>query len=137
MNEADGVPHRINQVDRATIGDVDAQADARLVRDQAIAAVEATAGIGRLVYNSDVIAVDLFRRDEWRTSESLLGADLPMHPVEPTERFRFISKHVDTRDTPGERVHHAGQRGQSAESFSRKRTRHCQPGTKSCRAATC
>jgi hypothetical protein len=109
MDNADRPLDGIHEIDGATIGYVDAEAHAGLIRDQTIAAVEAAVGVDRLVDNSDVVAVHLFRGDEGRIAESLLDAHVSVDNVEATQRFGLVSTDVDPGDTRGKRMHHAGQ----------------------------
>ena len=53
----------------------------------------------------------------------MFSPDLPMNAVQSRKSFRFIMRHLDTRDTQSETMNDLGQRTERRKLFSRKLTR--------------
>src|SRR5438309_3056971 len=104
MDEANRVPHSIDNVNGATIGDVNAKTNAALIRDQPIAAVETLIPADRLIDNRDAISMHLLGGDEGHTTDTDCVANFGMNAVEPPQRFRFVMRHIETGDTQSEAV---------------------------------
>ena len=122
MNQADRGADGVGEINRAAIGDINAEANAALICDQAITTVEALVPWVRLVDSSDALSVDLLRGDERRAAESMSPPDFPVNAVQPSERFRFVVRQLDIGDTACEAVHDVVQCIERRELFSRKLT---------------
>src|SRR5438552_1229612 len=115
---ADGV----DEINSATIGDINAEANTALICNQAITAVETFVPGDRLTDNTDTLSVYLLRCDERRAAESMSLSNFTMNAVQPSKRFQFIVRHLDTRDAQGESVNDVGQRAERGEVLSQKLT---------------
>ena len=122
MHQANRAPNRIDQINRAAIGHVNAEAKAALIRDQAIAAVEAFVPRWGGPDHSDVISMHLLRGDERSGTEAGLGSDLAMDAVQAGERLRFVVRHLDPGHAQSEPMHDLGPRAERRKLFSRKLT---------------
>jgi hypothetical protein len=122
VHEADGAVNRIDEVNRAAIGDVNPEAKAWLIANQTIRVLETFVSAHRRADDGDIFAMDLLRRYEREISEPMFVADSPMHSVQARERFRFVVGYLDARHAQGETVNSLGQRLQLRELFSRKLT---------------
>lgn len=122
MDQSNRLTHRIDQINRATVRDVNAKAHAALICDQPVATLEACILRRRRFDNSDVISMHLLRGNERRVADSMLAPDFPMHAIQPGERLRFIVRHLDPRHAQGEPVRDLRQRAQRGKLFSRKLT---------------
>ena len=120
MHQPDGTEAVIDQINRAAIGDVNTEANSALIGDQAIAIVEAFVRCGGPIDHPDPVSVDLLRGNEWRPIKSILSSDPSMNSVQPGERFRFIVRHLNPGDTPGETVNDAGLRAERGVLLSRE-----------------
>ena len=110
----------IGEINGATIGDINAQANAALICYQAITTVETFVPRDRLIDNTNVRSMHLLRGNERCVAESMCPSDFAVNAVQPSERFHFIVRHLDVRDTQGETVNDIRQRAERRELFSRK-----------------
>ena len=122
MDETDGATTRINHENRATIRDVDSQADSALVGNDAVAVRETFVGRERDINDGNFVPVDLLGRDERHRGDPLPSANLSMDVVQPRERLRFVVRHLDARHPQGETVNNLRQRAERGEMFDRKRS---------------
>lgn len=122
MDQADRVANGIGKINGAAIGDVNAEANAPLVCDQAITTVETLVPCGRLIDNTNTLSMHLLRGNERCAAESVCASDFPMNAVQPRERLHFIMRHFDAGNTQGETMHQIGQRAERLELFSRELT---------------
>ena len=120
MHQPDRAEALIDQINRAAIGNVNAEANAALICDQAIATFEAFVLRHCAVDKSDAISVNLLRGNKRSGAESMLSSNFPMNAIEARERFRLVERHLDARHPQGETVNDPGQRAQRWELFSRK-----------------
>lgn len=120
MHQADRIAHGIGEINGAAIRDVNAEAKAALICDQAITAVKTLVLRGRPIDKTDALSVHLLRDNEGRAAESMSPPDFPMNAVQPSERFHFIVRHLDIGDTQCETVNDVVQRAERRELFSRK-----------------
>ena len=123
MHQADRSADWVREINCAAIGDINTEANAALICNQAITTVETFVLCGRLVDNTNALSVDLLRGNERRAAEPMSLPDFPVNTVQPSERFRFVVRQLDIGDTTCETVHHVGQRIERRELFSRKLTR--------------
>jgi len=114
--------HRIDQKNRATIRDVDSEANGSLIGDQSITTVEALVRRHLAVDDADALSMHLLRGNERRAAEPMSPPDFPVNAVQPGERFLFIVRHLDICDTQGETVDDPRQTGERRKLFSRKLT---------------
>lgn len=92
MHKADRRRFRIDDVTRATVGDVNAERDAVLIRDNAVARGEFAAhrAAATAIDNGDVVSVDLFCSKERPIADPDRVANFTMRGVEPLQHFAFI-----------------------------------------------
>src|SRR5438477_8713694 len=83
MDETDRGPNRIDKVNRATVRNVNSEADSTLVRHDSVAVGETRVRGKRSVDDRDLFPVDLLRGDKWFFCEAMLGASLAMSAVQP------------------------------------------------------
>lgn len=119
MHKPDRTEALIDQINRAAIGNVNAETDAALICDQPIATFEAFALRHRAIDNRDAISVDLPRGNERRRTESMLRPDFAMNTVQTRASLRLLVRHLETGDTQGEAVNDIGERTQRWEMFRR------------------
>jgi hypothetical protein len=122
MHQANGAATRIGEKNRAAISDVDAQANAALIRDQSIVVLETFVSTDGCIDDTNLFSVDLLRGNERQLSETVFAADFPMHAVQPGERFRFVLRHLEAGHAQRESVNDARQCAQGLKLFSRKLT---------------
>jgi len=111
---ADGV----DEIDSATIGDINAEANTAPICNQAITTVETLVSRDRPIDNTDTLSVHLLRSDEWRVAESMCPSDFAMNAIQPSKRFQLIVRHLDIRDAQGESVNDVSQRAERRELLS-------------------
>jgi hypothetical protein len=122
MDQANGVANGIDEINRAAIGDVNAETNATLTCNQSVAVLETFVSANRGIDKGDIFSMNLLRGNERQISDPVFAADFPVHSVQPRERFRLIVRHLETRDAQRETVNDLGQRLQRRELFSRKLT---------------
>ncbi len=115
MDEADSGPSLINEVNSAAIRDVDPETNIRLVCDQPVTPGKAFAALQWSIDNPDAVSMHLFRRHERTFPYRVGGAHLSMNFVQPSQRFGFISLHVDAGHTCGESMPNFPERAQRRE----------------------
>ena len=118
MHQPDRTEALIDQINRAAIGDVNTEANAALICDQAITTVETFVRRGRLTDNADTRTVHLLRGYEWRLAEPVFSSNFPMDAVQSSQRFHFVVRHLDAGNTQRETVNDAGERLKGRELFS-------------------
>src|SRR6476659_9477606 len=97
MNQTDRGPHGIDKINRATVGNVNSQANSALIRSNAVAVGETFVRSKRGVNDRDLFSVDLLRGDKRFFSEAMLVTNLTMNFVQPRERLRFVVRHLNAR----------------------------------------
>ena len=122
MHQADRIAHGVDDINGTAISDVNAEADAAPICDEAITTVKTLVLHGRSIDHADPISMHLLRGDERHAVEAMFLPDLPMNTVQPSERFHLIVRDFDLGDTQGETVNGVGQRAERWELFSRKLT---------------
>ena len=120
MDEADGRRFRIDNVNGAAVGHVNAKANTALICDQAITAVKTGPDGSGLIDHTDALAVHLLRGNERRLAESISFPNFPMNAVQASERLRLVVRHLDAGDTQGETVSQIGPRAERRELLSRE-----------------
>jgi len=85
MNQTDGRSFWIDNVNRAAIGDVNAQHDSTLIGDDAIAAAEFAAhrAAATIIDNSDLVSVNLLSGKQRPIADADCVANFAMRGVEP------------------------------------------------------
>ncbi len=116
MRQTDSRRFWIDNVNGAAIGDVNAERDAPLIGDDAVAAGEFCAGrVGALrrpdaaarrpyLNNCDFVPVNLFGGKERPIADADCVANFVMRGVEPLQHFRFIMRNLDAGNSLGENV---------------------------------
>jgi hypothetical protein len=122
MHQADRSADGVGKINGAAIGDINAEANTALICDQAITAIETFVLCGRLINNTNARSMHLLRGNERRATQSMFSSDFAVNAVQPSERFHFIVRHLDVRDTQRETVNDILQRAERRELFSRKLT---------------
>ena len=122
MHQAYRIADGVGEIYGAAISDINAEANAALICDQAITTVETFVLCGRLIDNPDALSVYLLRGHERRAAESMFPSNFPMNAVQPRERFHFIVRHLELGDTQCETVNDVVQRVERRELLSRKLT---------------
>ena len=118
VHQTDRIADRIDEVNSATIGDVNSETNAALISNQAVTAVETFVSRDRLIDNTDARTMHLLRSHEGRDAEPMFSPDFPMSSVQPSQRFRFVVRHFDAGDTQGETVNDVGQHAKRRKMFS-------------------
>jgi hypothetical protein len=90
MHQADRIAHGVHEINGAAIRDVNSDANAALICDQAIAALKTFVLAGRPIDNTNALSVHLLRGNEPRAAESMFAKDFPMNAVQPSKRFHFV-----------------------------------------------
>jgi hypothetical protein len=119
MHQPDAVLDWINQIDRAAIGDIDAETNVPLVGNYSVAIREAAIVRGCVIYDSDAIAVNLLGGDERVVHKADCASNFPMNFIESREHLRFVVGNVDTWNATHECMR-AINSGQSRELLERK-----------------
>ena len=122
MDKADRFSSGIGKVNSAAISDVNSEANARSIRDQAVTAFKTGGVAGLVVDKPDPVPVHLLRGNERRGTKPLFSPNFPMNTVQPRECLHFVAGHLDTGHPQGETVNKPGKRTESLELFSRKLT---------------
>ena len=120
MHQANRIAHRIDQINRAAIGDVDAKANAALICDEAIATFKTFVPGDAGIDNSNSISVNLLCGSKRHGGEPMPAEDLPMNAIQPRERFRLVVGHLDPGHAQGETMSDLRQSAERRKSFSRK-----------------
>jgi hypothetical protein len=119
MNETDGTPFPIDQIDRTTISYVDAKADVGLIGDQTIAAFKTAIVRERRINDRNFFSVNLSSRGKRVALKSELAAGATMNFIQICQNDRLIGRKGDARNTTDEPVPHA-QIFECAKSMERK-----------------
>ena len=104
MNDPDGPPLSISQVDRATIRHVNAKADVALVSDKRVAIFKTTVRLKRSVNDRDVVAMDLLSSGKDVSLQPQHVPGTPMHLVEIGKHGSFVLRQLDARNPPHKSV---------------------------------
>ena len=121
MNQPDGAPDRIGDVNGATISDVDPETNAALVRDDSIAVLETMIGHGCRPDGGNLFPVDLLRRHEGHPADPMTASDFPVNAVQPRERFRLVVRHLEAGHAQGKAVRQIGHSVQRGKMLGRER----------------
>src|SRR5213075_791749 len=92
------VVDRIDDENGAAIGNINAEANAGLICNQAITTLETFVHCDRLMDNANAVSVHLLRRNERRAAEPMCSSDFTVNAVQPSERLQFIVRHLNLRD---------------------------------------
>lgn len=122
MHEANRASHRIYQINRTAIGDVNAETNAALICDQTITIRKAFVRGHGLVDHRDILSMHLLRGYERRGVQSFPASNFSVNTIQPRQRFRFVLRHFETGHSQGETVRDLWQRAERAKLFSRKLT---------------
>jgi len=92
MDEADGRRCRIDDVNRATVGNVNAESDTAFVRDNAVARGEFAArrAAATAVDRGDFVSVNLFRGKQRPLADTDCVANFSMGSVEPLQDLGLV-----------------------------------------------
>ena len=85
MHQTDGRCFRIDDVKSAAVGDINAERDAALIRDDAIAAGEFAAhrAAATAIDNRDFVSVNLLRGEQWPVAYANCVANFAMRGFKP------------------------------------------------------
>jgi hypothetical protein len=126
VRQTDSRRFGIDNVNRATIGDVNAEHDSTLIGDDAIAAAEFAAhrAAATIIDNCDFVSVSLLSGDQWPIAHPGRMPDFTMRGIEPLQHFGFVVRNIDAWNSLRESVttySNRAQRGKLLEG----RPRHC------------
>lgn len=110
MNETDRATNWIDEVNGATIGDVNAETDSSPIGDDPVAICETLVRRDIHVDDGNFLPMDLLRGDKRRTPELMFGANFSVNRVEPGKRLGFVVRHFDARNAQRETVDDLRQR---------------------------
>src|SRR6059036_1061387 len=119
MHQTDGRGLWIDNVNSATVGDVNTQHDPALIGDDAVAAREIAAhrAAATAIYNCDFVSVDLLRGEQWPIADANCVANFAMRGFKPLQYFGFIGRNVDARNSLREKVATNSNRAQRRKLF--------------------
>lgn len=104
MDESDGRGFWIDNINRATIGDMNAEQNFPLVRDDSVAPGELSARFNWSIDNRNFVSVNLFRGKQRPTFNTNFASNVSMRGFESPQCFGFIVRNIDAGDPPDERV---------------------------------
>jgi hypothetical protein len=104
MDETDGRGFWIDNINRATIGDMDAEQNFPLIRDDSVATGELFARFNWSIDNRNFVSVNLFRGKQRPTFNTNYASNVSMCSFESPQCFGFIVRHIDARDPPDKSV---------------------------------
>src|SRR4051794_37233240 len=106
MHKCDRRRVRIDNVDCATVGDVNTERDTALIADNAVAAQEFAAHrvAATALYHCYFITVNLFGGEQRPVAKSSCVANFAMGGIEPLKHFGLIMGNIDAGDSLREKV---------------------------------
>ncbi len=104
MDKTDGRRFWIDNINRATIGDMNAEQNFPLVRRDSIATGELSARFNWSIDNRNFVSVNLFRGKQRPTFHTNLASNVSMRSFESSQCFGFIVRNIDAGDPPDESV---------------------------------
>ena len=127
MNQTDRWRFRIDNVNRAAVGDVNAQRDTRLIGDDAVAAgkmlvlaADTAAATLCKIDNCDFISMNLLGREQRPIAHADCIANSAMRGIKPLQYFGFIMGNVDVGNSLRENVTTDLDRAQRRKLFERQ-----------------
>src|SRR5437899_10600517 len=119
MHQTDRRCFRIHNVKSAAVGDVNAQRDAALVCNDAVAARELAAhrAAATAIYNCDLVSVDLLRAEQRPVADADCIANFAMRRFKTLQYFGFIGRNIDARNSLREKVATNSNRAQRRKLF--------------------
>lgn len=120
MHETNCTAYGIDYENGAAISNVNAEANAALICDQAITTVETLVPCDRFIDKTDALSMHLLCGNEPRTAKPMFPPDFPVNALQPSERFHFFVRHLDLGNTRGETVNDVMQHAERRELFSQK-----------------
>ena len=137
MNQTDSRRFWIDKVNRAAVGDVNAEHDSLLIGDDAIAAGEKfviAADTACSIDNCDFISMNLLGGEYGPIADADCIPNFPVRRIEPLQHFDFIMRHVDAWNSLRKSVTTDSDRAKRGKLLER-RLHHCSkfkiPKTKS------
>ena len=122
VHEANPVAHGVDQINGATIRDIDAEARLGLSRKEPVTPFETLVGRGHAIDDPHFVAMHLLDGEKGSCADSKIGADCAVNRIEPTQRLLFIRTHIDPRDARDEAVDEARQSRESRKLLDWERT---------------
>jgi hypothetical protein len=104
MDEADGGRDRIDNVNGAAIGHVNAEGDAALIGDETVATRQVPVGFERLVDNFNLVAVNLVGREQRPAAHTNRFTNFMMNRIESAQDLGFVVRDIDAGDASGKSV---------------------------------
>src|SRR5437588_6719766 len=99
MDQTDRWRFRINNVNRAAVGDVNAEHDTALIGDDSIAAREFADRLDArrpyLIDDCDLVSVNLLSGKQWPIADADCIANSAMRRIQPLQHFDFIMRYID------------------------------------------
>jgi hypothetical protein len=114
MNQTDRWRLWIDNVNRAAVGNVNAQCDTPLICDEAVAAAKFTAHrtVATAIDHCDLISVSLFGGEQRPIADADRVADFAMRGLEPLQHLGFIMRNIDAQNSLRENVTTDSKRAQ-------------------------
>jgi len=104
MDETDRRRFWIDNINRATIGDMNAEQNFPLIRDKTVAPGEMPVRVHWRIDSGDFVAVNLFCGKQRPTFNTNCASNVSMRGFESSQCFGFIVQNIDARDSPDESV---------------------------------
>ena len=120
MDETDGRCFWIDNINRATIGDMNAEQNFPLVRDDSVATGELSAQSNWSIDNRNFVSVNLFCGKQRPTSHTNFASNVSMRGFESSQCFGFIVRNIDSCDPPDESVPANAARFKRCELLNRR-----------------
>ena len=128
MNETDGRRFSIDNINRATIGDMNAEQNFPPVGDDSIATGELSARFKRSIDNRNFVSVNLFRGQQGPTFHPKFASNVSMRGFESSQCFGFIMRNIDSGNPPDESVPANAARFKRCKLFDRRLLAWCAIG---------
>ncbi len=120
MDETDGRPFWIDNINRATIGDMNAEQNFPLVRDDSVATGELSAQSNWSIDNRNFVSVNLFCGKQRPTFHTNFASNVSMRGFESSQCPGFIVRNIDAGDPPDKSVPANAARFKRCELLNRR-----------------
>jgi len=104
MHQTDGRRFWVDNINRATISDVNAECESVLICNNAVAACKLFVGGNWSIDDSNLVAVNLFIRQQRPICDADAAPDFVMNVLEQSQHFSLIIRDIDTRNSLDERM---------------------------------
>src|SRR2546428_10499 len=104
MHETDCGRFWVDNINRATISDVNAEGEPGLICNNPVAACKLFVGCNWSIDDSNLVAMNLFIRQQRPICDADVAPDFVMNSLEPPQHFSLIIRDIDTRNSLDERM---------------------------------